>query len=78
METIMNRMYTLYLRDKGLDFSLAHTPLTLSGYIFIDGANLTCKDCGVSYQQETRRKIDIFTVGFFTGIFSEFGLCFVN
>ena len=51
----------MYLRDQGLD-SLSTHHFNLSDYVFIDGDNLTCKDCGVSYQHETKRKLDVFTV----------------
>lgn len=68
LDLIMTRMYTMFLHDQGRGSILTHQSI-LSEYVFIDGENLTCIECGVSYQQETRRKLDLFTVSrhhFFT------------
>ena len=58
----------MFLRDQGRDSFPPHQ-FNLSEYVFIDGENLTCKECGVAYQHEMRHKIDVFTVSvdhFFT------------
>ena len=53
-------MNTQFMYDQGLTPLPAHQ-FTLFDEKCIVGANLTCHDCGASYQNVARNKIDIFT-----------------
>mmetsp|Transcript_21335 Transcript_21335/g.46317 ORF Transcript_21335/g.46317 Transcript_21335/m.46317 type:complete len:1522 (+) Transcript_21335:285-4850(+) len=60
LEAIVQEEYSMFLHDQ--DSDLASIPeLTLTDCKFVEDINLTCQDCGVTYQQETRRKLDLFT-----------------
>ena len=70
-ETLLLSSLTNYLRplgfhiwygvDQSLDKVLA-SKMTLMDHSFIEGENLTCQECGVSYQQETQEKYELFDV----------------
>lgn len=60
LEAIVHNEYSMFMRDQGL------TPLPAHQFNLFDekcivGVNLTCHDCGASYQNVARNKIDIFT-----------------
>lgn len=59
LESILRHEYEMFLDDRSEDTKLARQ-LTLMDQKFIDGENLTCQDCGVSYQQETAKKYELF------------------
>lgn len=57
LEAIVRNEYSMFMRDQGL----TPLPLTLFDEKYIVGVNLSCHDCGASYQNVARNKIDIFT-----------------
>mmetsp|Transcript_20083 Transcript_20083/g.42088 ORF Transcript_20083/g.42088 Transcript_20083/m.42088 type:complete len:1210 (+) Transcript_20083:2-3631(+) len=59
VESIMQEEHAMFLRDQDSD-SLLSPPLPLTDHMFIEGSNLICKDCGLSYQKEARRKYGLF------------------
>ena len=62
LETIVQSEYSLYLRDHELEPMSDVSEVTLLDEAFVDGENLTCQACGVSYQQETKHKYKLFRV----------------
>ena len=60
LEAIVRNEYSMFMRDQGLTPLPAHQ-FTLFDEKCIVGVNLTCHDCGASYQNVARNKIDIFT-----------------
>lgn len=60
LEAIIHNEYSMFMRDQGLTPLPAHQ-FTLFDEKCIVGVNLTCHDCGASYQNVARNKIDIFT-----------------
>jgi hypothetical protein len=61
LESIVQHEYEMFLDDQSLDKVLA-SKMTLMDHSFIEGENLTCQECGVSYQQETQEKYELFNV----------------
>lgn len=59
LESILRHEYEMFLDDRSEDTKLA-CQLTLMDNKFIDGDNLTCRECGISYQQETAKKHELF------------------
>jgi len=62
VELIMQEEHAMFLWDQGSDSLLRSPPLPLTDHMFIEGSNLICKDCGLSYQKEARQKYDLFKV----------------
>jgi hypothetical protein len=60
VEAIVRNEYSMFMRDQGLTPMPAHQ-FTIFDEKCIVGVNLTCHDCGASYQNVARNKIDIFT-----------------
>ena len=60
VEDIMRKEYAMFLRDQD-SYSMSSAELSLTSK-FVDGSNLICKDCGLSYQQEARHKFELFKV----------------
>jgi len=67
----------MFMRDECL-VPMSSPGLTLFDYKFIDGTNIACKDCGVSYQKETLHKMNIFTVRANCCMKMVLSACFLN
>lgn len=61
LEAIVKHEYAMFLEDQSSDSTLAHE-LKLMDRQFVDGDNLTCEHCGLSYQRETKEKFELFNV----------------
>ncbi len=62
LEAIVQSEYSIYLQHHELVVRSAVSEVTLMDEAFVDGKNLTCQNCGVPYQQETRDKFKLFRV----------------
>jgi hypothetical protein len=62
LQDIVKHEYDMFMHDQRLDMTSPRLPI----FSLFDDSNHTiiCKTCGISYQQETKRKIDVFTVSY--------------
>ena len=60
-ETIFLQEYKMFLCDEMLGHPV-HTPTALYDFLFIEDKNLSCKQCGLSYQCAMKEKLEKFKV----------------